>query len=328
MIKYNNILIIQTAFIGDAILASSLAEKVHAFFPEAKVSILVRKGNESIYDQHPFIKEVLVWNKKEKKTLNLFRLLFKLRERKFDCVINCHRFASSGFLTAFSGARHTAGYKQTPFACLLNTAVKHVIGDGRHETERYNQLIEDFTDSEVHMPRLYPSAADFERVANLQTSAYVCLAPGSVWFTKQLPVEKWVELADRSDPNTCIYLVGAMADLEICEKIKSRSTHPNIDILAGQLSLLQSAALMKGAKMNYVNDSAPLHLASAVNAPVTAFFCSTIPEFGFGPLSQKSSIVQVNALACRPCGLHGYKSCPIVHFKCGNLIEIKDVATF
>jgi ADP-heptose:LPS heptosyltransferase len=43
---------------------------------------------------------------------------------------------------------------------------------------------------------------------------------------------------------------------------------------------------MKGAKMNYVNDSGPLHLASAMNAPITAFFCSTVPEFGFGPLSE------------------------------------------
>ena len=49
---------------------------------------------------------------------------------------------------------------------------------------------------------------------------------------------------------------------------------------------------MKDAKMNYVNDSAPMHIASAVNAPVTAVFCSTVPEFGFGPLSDVSIIVR------------------------------------
>ena len=64
---HKNILVIQTAFIGDAILASSVLEKLHAFFPQAKISLLVRKGNESLYQEHPFLHTLLVWNKKEGK---------------------------------------------------------------------------------------------------------------------------------------------------------------------------------------------------------------------------------------------------------------------
>jgi len=80
---------------------------------------------------------------------------------------------------------------------------------------------------------------------------------------------------------------------------------------------------MQNSTMNYVNDSAPLHLTSAIDAPVTAFFCSTVPEFGFTPLSKKSTIIQVNEkLNCRPCGLHGFKKCPEGHFKCGNNINV------
>ena len=118
MPAFKNILIIQTAFIGDAILASSLVEKLHVRFPDAGISILVRKGNESIYEGHPFLKETLVWNKKENKFKNLFQLLGKIRKNKYDVIINCHRFASSGFLTAFSGANHTAGYKENLFSFL------------------------------------------------------------------------------------------------------------------------------------------------------------------------------------------------------------------
>jgi heptosyltransferase-2 len=88
------------------------------------------------------------------------------------------------------------------------------------------------------------------------------------------------------------------------------------------MSFLQTAALMKDAKMNYVNDSAPLHLASSVNAPVTAIFCSTVPEFGFGPLSDNSYIVETEEdLDCRPCGLHGFAKCPKTHFKCATNIK-------
>ncbi len=318
MTNYNNILIIQTAFIGDAILASSLLEKMHAYFPDASISILVRKGNESIYHHHPFLKEVLVWNKQENKTSNLFKLLFNIRKNKYDCIINCHRFASSGFLTGFSGARHKAGYKQNQFSFLFDTTVKHVIGNGKHETERYNQLVEDFTDNKVFKPKLYPSQADIDFIKPFQISNYVCMAPASVWFTKQLPLSKWVNLCNQTNSETSIYLLGAPGDTALCEKIKSQSTHKNIQILAGKLSLLQSTALIKGAQMNYVNDSAPLHLASSVNAAVTAFFCSTSPAFGFGPLSDNSKIIEVKNLDCKPCGLHGYKACPKGHFKCGN----------
>ena len=99
-----------------------------------------------------------------------------------------------------------------------------------------------------------------------------------------------------------------------------------VEILAGKLSFLQSAALMKQAKMNYVNDSAPLHFTSAVNAPVTAIFCSTIPAFGYTPLSDRSFIVETKEhLICRPCGLHGRKACPLGHFKCAYGIETAQV---
>ena len=109
-------------------------------------------------------------------------------------------------------------------------------------------------------------------------------------------------------------------------KKTSNTKHQTVFNLAGKLSLLETAALMQNAEMNFVNDSAPLHIASAMNAKVTAIFCSTIPAFGFTPLSDKSTLVETKAmLDCRPCGLHGYKSCPEGHFKCAYSIEIKDV---
>ena len=324
MATFKNILVIQTAFIGDAILASSLLEKLHKHFPEASLSILVRKGNEAIYEDHPFLNETLVWNKKEQKFKNLFALLSTIRKNKYDAVINCHRYGSSGFLTAFSGAGHTAGYKENPFSFMFNFTQRHVIGDGRHEIERYNELIEDFTDKLIFRPKLYPSVKDEEKIKRFKGRKYVCMAPASVWFTKQLPVEKWIELCNKTDQETTIYLLGAKSDFDLCNTIKNKAAHSKIKILAGELSLLQSCALMKDAAMNYVNDSGPLHLASSVNAPVTAFFCSTIPEFGFGPLSDIKSVIEVKELKCKPCGLHGYKACPEGHFKCGHLISLEN----
>ena len=109
---------------------------------------------------------------------------------------------------------------------------------------------------------------------------------------------------------------------KIGEEIKLKNEYEIVINLAGKLSLMQSAALIKNAKRNFVNDSGPLHLASAMNAPVSDFFCSTTPLFGFGPLSDDSEIIEVENLSCRPCGLHGHKECPMGNFRCGNELKI------
>jgi ADP-heptose:LPS heptosyltransferase len=71
---FKKILVIQTAFIGDAILASAALESIREKFPEAELHILVRNGNETLFENHPYLKKVWVWNKKENKIKNLFSL--------------------------------------------------------------------------------------------------------------------------------------------------------------------------------------------------------------------------------------------------------------
>ena len=321
-------LVIQTAFPGDVILATSVVEKLHQFYPASKIYFLLRKGNEGIFASHPFLNKVFVWDKKKSKAVEILRILSEVRKEKYDYIINLHRFASSGFITAFSGAKHKTGFDKNPFSFLFTKSCAHSIGEGTHEVERNNQLIAGFTDEKLAKPKLYPSAKDFQKVSEFKQGKYICIAPASVWFTKQWPIHKWVELINLLPKEMRVCLLGASSDFSLCEEIKLLIVNSQLSIvnIAGKLSFLESAALMKDATMNYVNDSAPLHLASAVNAPVTAVFCSTIPAFGFGPLSDKSFIAEINEpLYCRPCSLHGKKSCPEKHFKCAESIKPSDV---
>jgi heptosyltransferase-2 len=341
-------LVIQTAFIGDVVLATGLIEKLHAWFPEAQIDFLVRRGNETLLDAHPFLHETLVWDKKNHKLRNLWRLLRQIRAAKYDKVINVQRFAATGLLTAFSGAGETIGFDKNPFSRLFTKSVPHLVG-GKHEIERNQLLIEGFTDNIASRPRLYPSAADEEAVRQYRqapdytpsigqsaanqpafersaAASYITVSPASVWFTKQYPKEQWISFLRKLPASQKVCLLGGPADRQLCEDIciaVSGGTRSGIAItnLSGRLSFLQSIALMRGAAMNYVNDSAPLHFSSAVNAPVTAVYCSTIPAFGFGPLSDNSHIVEIaEPLDCRPCGLHGYKACPRGHFNCAHQI--------
>jgi len=319
------ILIIQTAFIGDVILATSLIEKLIFFYPNAEIDFLVRRGNESLLKGHPFIGECLVFDKSKAKYTNLFRIIRKIRSKKYTYVLNAQRFFTTGLITVLSGAKYKIGYDKNPLSFLFSSKVKHEIGEKNyaHEINRNQLLIQTITNEGAEMPKLYPSADDFNKVKVYKSSAYICIAPTSVWYTKQFPLNRWIDFINQLDESIQIYLLGAPSDAQVCEKIIRTTSHKLILNLAGKLSLLASAALMKDSEMNYVNDSAPMHLASAMNAPVCAIYCSTVPSFGFGPLSTNAHVVEVEEkLDCRPCGLHGYPTCPKGHFNCANKINI------
>ncbi len=320
------ILVIQTAFIGDVILATATLEKLRLHFPEAEIDFLLRKGNESLFARHPFLHETLIWDKKNGKYGNLWKMMWSIQKRRYDLVVNLQRFLSTGLLTVFSGAAITTGFDKNPLSFLFIHKRPHIIGTKEkpiHEVERNLSLIEKWTDDKFIRPKLYPSPENFEKIPHPE-GKFITVSPASVWFTKQWPKERWIDFIDRVGEETVVFLLGGSADLALCEEIRAASKHARIENMAGRLSLLESAALMQSAGMNFVNDSAPLHLASAVNAPVTAIFCSTVPEFGFTPLSDISHVVQTDLdLDCRPCSFHGRKSCPMGHFKCAHIDAAK-----
>lgn len=315
----NRILIIQTAFLGDVILATAVVNELNRLFPTSKIDFLVKKGNESLLANNPKINKVFTLDKQFGKFREIRRLTHEFRANKYDIAFNFHRFGSSGMITLLSGAKQKFGFKKNPFSRFFTKRFDHTIGDGTHEVERNMSLLKEFGANPTARPELYPSESDLEHVRSYQTGSYFCMAPASVWFTKQLPVHKWIELIQQQDSNKAVYLLGAPSDADLCDAIISQSKQTNCVNLAGKLSLLQSAALMARAERNFVNDSGPLHIASAMNAPVTAFFCSTVPDFGFGPLSDDSTIKEVKGLECKPCGLHGFKECPKGHFKCSEI---------
>lgn len=327
---------VQTAFLGDVVLATPVVEKLHRFFPDAAIDFLLRKGNEALLKNHPFIRKIIIWDKNDGKWKNAFKIIKQLRSIKYDYVINLQRFMTSGIITAFSGGETTVGFDKNPFSFLFNKSITHHIAEigepAIHEVTRNLLCINWFTDDSQQLPKLYPSQDDFETVSRFvigihhlpstnRHRSYITISPASIWFTKQYPKEKWVRLIKNLGDRYQVYLLGAPSDKAMCSEIITGSAVKNITNCCGQFSLLQSAALMQNAVMNYVNDSAPLHLASAMDAPVTVVFCSTVPRFGFGPSGTKGNIVEtLVSLPCKPCGLHGKKTCPKGHFKCALTI--------
>ena len=329
----HRILVIQTAFIGDVVLATALLENLHAAYPVATIDILVRGGAQELFIDHPYINEVHVWDKKKNKYQHLFQIIQTIRRIKYDVVINVQRYLATGIITVLSGAKKTIGFDKNPLNFLFSEVVAHSFGAGAghetinqggaslHETSRNHALLATLTTAPVAKPALYPSAANFEAIQKYQSAPYICMSPGSVWETKKMPAKNWIDLINAVPTNYSIYLMGAPNETALCAEILSATSRGGVIHIAGQLSLLEAAALIKGASLNYVNDSAPMHLASATNAPVAAIYCSTIPAFGYGPLSSVQFVVEtLEHLPCKPCGLHGKKVCPLGHFNCGHSI--------
>lgn len=334
-----NILIIQTAFIGDTILASQFARAVKMEFPDHEIHFFLRKGNESVIQGLSSIHKVWVWDKAGGKTRNLLKLISELRKIRFDHVFNLHRHFNSGLISALMRSPSKVGFRQNPLSFFYSKKLDHKIphhpADNEnitwHEVQRNLQLLRAVrpnfiieNDSKLYRPELPITGKNREKVSSYVSEKYFVLAPASVWFTKAWSEEKYRALVEALSTRGEVYLIGAPGDADLCDRIGGAFSR--VTNLCGKLNLLDSAALMEKATRVFVNDSAPLHLASCVNAKTTAIFCSTVPAFGYTPLAQDSIIIDVgNSLSCRPCGLHGHNKCPLGHFKCSWDIEVEQV---
>lgn len=324
----NHFLIIQTAFLGDVILCTPLISELKRIYPDAVIDVLVRKGNEILLQNNPGINKVFVFNKNDPKLYSLKGIIREVRKVKYDEVINLQRYTSAGIICLFARTKYRIGFTKNALPFIYNKRIKHSIDKGEHEVVRNLKTIAHHGANKIAAPKLFPSREAYKAVEKFKETSYYCLAPASVWYTKQLPKEKWVELIHLLIEKGNILLIGGPNDRNLCAEIAAEFNTEKVINLAGKYSLLESAALMESATINYVNDSGPQHIASAMNAPVIAFFCSTIPDFGFGPLSEKSKIVQTDEeLSCKPCGIHGYNKCPKDHFKCGKNIKITENLT-
>src|SRR5262249_59398678 len=122
-----------------------------------------------------------------------------------------------------------------------------------------------------------------------------------------------------------VVVSGGDADRSLADEIADATGGRSIDT-TGRLSLLASAEVIGRARVLVTNDSAPLHLASAMNPPTVAVFGPTVPAFGFGPLADRAVVAEHPSLECRPCDRHGPQRCPLGHWRCMREITAGDVA--
>ena len=164
----NRILIIQTAFLGDVILATPVVSELKRVYPSAEIDFLVKKGTESLLANNPKINTVYTFDKSKGKLRGIRSFIRPFRKNEYDLTINLHRFGSSGLIAGLSGAKIRYGFKKNPFSFLYTKKFDHKIGDGTHEVSRNLSLISEFGAVQILRPELSPSPEDFQRLEPYQ----------------------------------------------------------------------------------------------------------------------------------------------------------------
>lgn len=322
----HRILIIQTAYIGDVILVTPLLRACQKHFPAAEVDIVVIPAALNIVESHPALHRAIVYDKRGTQAgwRGFRRLAGELRAGNYNLALVPHRSARSAALAWLSQAPQRVGFSTSSGAMLFTDRVPYRQND--HEVERNLALLGAVGITPGWLPpEIVTTEADQRVVQELlagfpPATPLITMAPGSIWATKRWPEAHFRRLAEMViDAGLPLIMVGSAGDRSLCQRICSGL--PGLwRNSAGELTLRQSAELIRRAAVLVSNDSAPLHLASAVDTPAIAIFGPTIPEFGFAPCSRDSIIVE-QELPCRPCSIHGGKKCPLGTHEC--MIAIK-----
>ena len=314
MTEQRSIVVVQTGYLGDAVLATGMLRALHAA-GGLRVGLLVRADVAEIFDGHPAIVRLHRLDKREKGASA--RMIEELREAGYDAALVPHRSMRSALIARRAGIAQRIGFRQSELALAHTDRVHYSIA--QHELDRNASLVERLGVPAIERTSwLVPQRRALETMR--QHAGAVVIAPGSVWETKRWRQEGFVEVARAlARRGERVLLVGSPADRPLCEAIAAAAELDAADVLAGSISLAELVALCSLARRVVANDSAPLHIAEAVATPVTAMFGPTVPGFGFGPVLAGSAALGVE-LPCRPCRIHGGPRCPIGTHECMHAI--------
>jgi heptosyltransferase-2 len=156
-------------------------------------------------------------------------------------------------------------------------------------------------------------------------SRVVCLAPGSVWETKRWTGSGFVDVGRALVARGYeVIVVGAPSEREYCAQVAAQI--PRSRNLAGQTSVTEMIDLFSSARALVTNDSGAMHMAAVADLPTVGVFGPTTLELGYRPWQDRAVVVQTD-LACRPCGKHGARACPLANHKCMTDVRSSHVLT-
>ncbi len=325
-------LIIQTAFIGDAVLTLPMIQKLKELNPESLIDVIAIPSTTEIFGLSPAVNHVHVFDKrgKHKNLFRLYKFAEFIKQNKYTRIYAPHRSLRTSILVMLSGVRETYGFNVNSLPHIYKYLAEYE--KASHEVERNLSLIRYPVEEDNWkiLPKVkIPPAAERkvdDYLGEFGTKeGFTAVAPGSVWNTKIYPPEYMEQIIRYlSKEYGQVFIIGGESDKEICSGFAD-SIQGNVKSTAGDFNFAESIALLRRAKILISNDSAPAHLGMCADIPVLMLYCSTVPDFGFYPYNKKSYFLSFNDLFCKPCGIHGFDECPLGSFACGYNLKPETV---
>jgi heptosyltransferase-1 len=301
------ILIVKPSSLGDVVHSLPFLNAVKLSFPNSEIHWVIAKGLEGLLDGNPMINRLIVINKdvwkKISRTVDTLvevrRLFKKIREERYDLVVDLQGLLRSGLITMASRAPARIGFTEAREGSTFFYTAKVRGGKDLHAVDRYLKIAAALgceADGSAFPLPLIKESDSWVKAFKSDLKEYIVLVPGARWATKIWPAENFGKVASLVQVPSLV--VGSRADRGIADKVVEASRGRAVSV-AGKTSLMELIEIMRGAKLVISNDSGPMHIAAALGVPVVAIFGPTSPE-RTGPYGGPHVIVRSGA-ACAPC---------------------------
>jgi len=313
------ILVIRFSSIGDIVLTTPVVRCLKKQLKDVEIHYLTKKVYEPVLNNNPYIDSILTIKN------NIDEVIDDLKKESYFHIVDLHKnFRSKGVVLKLK--KPSSAFSKINIRKWLIVNFKINLLPELHIVDRYFQAVNilgvkndnkglDYFITEIDEVNI----TEFPALFN---NGYIGWVIGGKHITKIYPEDSIISVCKKlSKP---IVLLGGKEDFEKGERIV-HETGDNIFNACGKYNINQSASLVKNADKIISNDTGLMHIAAAFTKEVISLWGNTIPEFGMYPYmpgdENKSTILEVKNLSCRPCSKLGYKKCPKEHFDCMKKIE-------
>lgn len=312
------ILVFQTAFLGDALLAIPLLKAIKYKWPHCFLGLVCRRGVGELLLHGGAVDEIIEVEKSDKASLK--RAFRQTKEFHANLIFSPHRSFRTAMWVWRLRSKFSVGFKNSWNRFAFST--RQVRESSDHDVLRQLKLMERVgLDVNDIPPEIKSLKLDIEGKPTGITlePRYAVLSPGSQWNTKRWTIEGFIEIGRKlEESGRQVVIVGSTQEKEIGVQISSQ-LKKSVN-LCGKTTVFELAQILRDADILFCNDSGAMHVASVVEIPIVSIFGPTVPAQGYSPWNKKARIVEVE-LSCRPCGAHGHKICPIRTHDCMKKIS-------
>jgi ADP-heptose:LPS heptosyltransferase len=287
--------------------------------PGAEVHFAVKKSFLPVVASNPYIDKIHVLEG------DLEQFIKRLKAEKYDYIVDLHQNIRSWRIRLSLGTP-SHGFPKLNVRKFLLTRLKIDLMPDIHIVDRYFEAAKTLgiSNDGQGLDYFIPEGEEFDLNALPAgfREGYTAFVIGAKHATKRLPEHKIISICKKLD--SAVLLLGGPEDAPAAERISSACS-PLVLSMCGKATLNQSASLVKQAARVITHDTGLMHIAAAFRKNITSVWGNTVPQLGMYPYmpgeEDKSEIVEVKGLKCRPCSKLGYDKCPKGHFMCMEGIE-------